>query len=331
VNRPAISSRERGAALLAMLLLVAIMGAIAAAAFEKIRLSTALAANGAALDQARAYAYGVEDLLTLRVDELIAENPEITTLAGDWAGPARPVALPGGGLAEGAVRDGGNCFNLNSLALGADPAALTPRPAGIAQFGGLMRALGIPAGVARRIADSAADWIDADREPAPHGAEDAAYTAGDPPYRPGNTLFAEVSELRAVAGMDSETYRRLRPYLCALPTTDLSPINVNTLLPGQAPLLAMLVPGAIGLGTAGAAIAQRPAGGWREQSAFWKTRALAGIAPPLDALGQVQLSTRWFALDLKVAVGGAEIEETALVDARFAPSRIAVRRWGKDD
>jgi general secretion pathway protein K len=330
-RRPPRPSRERGAALLAVLLLVAVMGAIAAAAFEKLRLSTALATNGASLDQARAYAVGIETLLTLRVDDLVADSPGMTTLAGGWNRAVRRIDLPGEGEAEGAISDGGNCFNLNSLAQGADPAALTARPAGIAQFTGLMNVLGLPGAPARRIAEAAADWVDSDHDPGPLGAEDAAYAGLDPPYRPGNTLFAEVSELRAVAGITPEIYARLRSFLCALPTTDLSPINVNTLLPDQAPLLAMLAPGGIRLGAARAAIAQRPAAGWKRQADFWSSRALAGVAPPLDALNQVQLNTRWFALDLKVAYGGAELNETALIDARLAPSRVAVRRWGTDE
>jgi general secretion pathway protein K len=194
-----------------------------------------------------------------------------------------------------------------------------------------MRVLGVSDGEARRIAEAAADWIDTDTMPLPAGAEDSAYAALDPAYRPGNTLFAEASELRAVAGMSPGLYRRLGPWLCALPTADLSPINVNTLLPGQEPLLAMLSPATISPNAARAAIAQRPAGGWTRQSDFWATPALRGVAPPLDALGQLQLSTRWFALDLRIEHGGAELEETALVDARLAPSRVAARRWGSDD
>jgi general secretion pathway protein K len=257
---PPVPGHERGAALLAVLLLVAVMGAIAAGAFEKLRLSTALASNAASLDQARAYAIGVESLLTLRVDDLIAKNPEVTTLDGGWNGAVRGVDLPGAGEADAAVSDGGNCFNLNSLAEGEDPTALSARPAGISQFVALMGALSIPDPQARRIADSAADWLDSDHQPAGGGAEDSEYAGLDPHYRPANTLFAEVSELRAIAGMDSETYARLRPFLCVLPSTEMSPININTLLPKQAPVLAMLVPGAIGLDSARRAIAQRPAG-----------------------------------------------------------------------
>ncbi len=326
-----VKSRERGAALLAVLLLVAVMGAIAVSVFEKLRLSTALAGNTASLDQARAYAVGIESLLSLRIDDIGAETPGLTTLEGDWNRVVRPIELPGGGQAEGSVSDGGNCFNLNSLAQGDDPAALKPRAAGIAQFAALMNVVGVPGVQARRIAEAAADWVDSDHEPGPLGAEDSAYAGLETPYRPGNTLFAEVSELRAVAGVTPEIYARLRPFLCALPATDLSPINVNTLMPDQAPVLAMLSPGGISLGSARAAIAQRPATGWKSQAEFWSTRAMAGIAPMPEAMGQILIDTRWFAIDLKVEFGGAELHETALVDARFAPSRVALRRWGKDE
>jgi general secretion pathway protein K len=269
-------------------------------------------------------------LLTLRVDDLGAAQPGMTTLEGNWNKVVRRIELPGAGDAEGAISDGGNCFNLNSLGQGENPAALRPRPAGIAQFSALLSVAGVPQAEARRIAESAADWVDSDHEPGRFGAEDAAYAGLVQPYRPGNTLFAEVSELRAVAGVTPALYARLRPFLCALPSSDLTSINVNTLMPDQAPVLAMLSPGRISLGTARAAIAQRPASGWKSVAEFWSTRAMAGVGPSAEA-AQAQLDTHWFALDLKVSYGGAELYETALVDARFAPSRIAVRRWGKDE
>jgi general secretion pathway protein K len=326
-----VPARERGAALLAVLLLVAVMGAIAAGAFERLRLSTALAMNSAALDQARAYAVGVETLLALRIDDMQAQDANVTTLAGDWNGSVRRIPLPGDGLAEGAISDGGNCFNLNSVVQGAVETGLVPRPAGIAQFAGLMQALGVGEGPAGSIAAAAADWADQDGETNPAGAEDAAYAGYQRPYRTGNTLFAEVSELRTVQGMTPELYATLRPYLCALPAADLSPINVNTLLPGQEPLLVMLAPGLITPERARTAIAIRPATGWQDMESFLRGSSLRIVNLPMDALGQVQLSTRWFALDLKVEFQGAELEETALIDARLMPSRVALRRWGSED
>lgn len=320
---------ERGAALLAVLLLVAVMGALAAIAFERLRLSTALAANHASIDQARAYAIGVETLLALRADDLVAESRDVTTLAGDWNGTLRRIPLPGDGLAEGTITDGGNCFNLNSLVQGAPPAALAPREQGVGQFVGLMRVLGVPDAQAQAIAAAAADWADSDGLAGPNGAEDSAYAGAERAYRPGNTLFAEPSELRAVAGVTPELYRQLRPFLCALPMTDLSPINVNTLLPRDAPLLAMLAPGRIAPETIRRAIARRPGAGWKTMEEF--QRALGGGDQGLDPANQLQLNTRWFALDLRIEFNGAELVETALVDARYMPSRVVVRRWGRDE
>jgi general secretion pathway protein K len=319
--------RERGAALLAVLLLVAVTGAIAAAAMEGLRLSRAVAANATALDQARAHADGVEQLALLTIDDRIAESPERTTLDGGWNGAVRRMPMPGGASAELRVRDGGNCFNLNSVVEGNPQTALVRRASGVSQFIGLMMALGTAEADARRIAEAAADWADSDTAPGPAGAEDEAYAAGPSPYRTGNTLFADPGEARALAGMSPDLYARLRPWLCTLPVSDLSPLNINTLTPEQAPLLAMLAPGQLGVERARRLIAARPSGGWTNQIEFWRLDAMRGLAVPLDTQLQPQLRTRWFALDVRVEVGDSEFSESALVDARLQPSRIVARSW----
>ena len=327
-----VPAGERGAALLTVLLLVAVMGAIAAVALERLRLSSALAINHAAIDQARAFAVGVETLLALRADDLVAESGEVTSLAGDWNGTLRRIPLPGNlGMAEGTIRDGGNCFNLNSVVQGEAPGMLAPRPQGLEQFAGLMRVLGIADAEARLIAAAAADWADSDAIVAAGGAEDAAYAGAERPYRPANTIFAEVSELRAVSGVGPKQYEALRPHLCALPTTDMSPINVNTLLPRDAPLLAMLAPGRFSPEQGRAAIGRRPSSGWKSMDEFLQSLGGGDDALGLDQTSQLQLNTRWFALDLRIEYQGAELIETALVDAREMPSRVVVRRWGRDE
>ncbi len=326
-----VPNGERGAALLTVLLLVAVMAALAAAALERLRLSTALAVNAAALDQARAYAIGVESLIALTVDDLIARSPERTTLAGGWNGQSRRIPMPDGGLVNAAVRDGGNCFNVNSVAEGQVPGALRARPIGVRQFEDLMRVLGIPQDQARRISEAAGDWVDSDGDRAPAGAEDPSYGAGAARYRTGNTLFAEASEVRALSGMTPEIYAQLRPWLCALPAAELSPININTLAVEQAPLLSMLSPGQIPIETARQVIASRPAAGWASLSDFYRTGSLIAVNLPLDVQLQPQLRTRWFQADLRVELDGAELAETALLDARVAPARVVARRWGQDE
>lgn len=319
--------REEGAALLAVLLLVAVTGAIAAAAMESLRLSRAVAANAAALDQGRAYADGVERLAILTIDDRILEDPERTP-GGPWNGATRHLSLPGGGAADVTLRDGGNCFNVNSVADGEGATGLVRRPSGVLEFIGLMMAQGVPEADARRIAEAAADWVDGDSAPGPGGAEDAAYAGGPAPYRTGNTLFADPGEVRALAGMNADIYRRIRPWLCALPTTDLSPININTLTPAQAPLIAMFAPGQLSLAQARRILERRPAGGWSTQIEFWRQDEMNRLAIPLDVQLQAQLKTGWFALDVRASVGDTVFREAVLVDARLQPSRIVARRWG---
>ena len=329
MRRSRTPARERGAALLAVLLLVAVTGAIAAAAMEKLRLSRAVATNSVALDQSRAYASGAEQLALLVIDDMILERPERTTLAGGWNGGVRRVPLPGGGgMAEARLRDGGNCFNLNSVAEGDPRERLARRNAGVLQFEGLMSLLGVPPAQARRIAAAAADWVDSDSLPGPGGAEDSVYASGPEPYRTANTLFADPGELRAVAGMTDEVYQRLRPWLCALPVAQLSPINLNTLLPEQAPLLAMLASDQLSIERARRVLASRPVNGWGNQIQFWQSEALREVTVPLDVQLQPQLKTEWFAIETRVTMLDSEFGEEVLVDARLQPLRIAARRWG---
>lgn len=322
-----VPRKESGAALLAVLLLVAVTGAIAASMVEGLRLSRAIAANAAARDQGRLFADGVEQLALLTIDDRILQSPERTTLAGGWNGGTRTVQLPGGGSAGVTVRDGGNCFNINSVVDGQPGRPLVRRPSGVGQFLGLMIALEVPETDARRIAEAAADWVDSDAVPGPGGAEDETYAAGPTPYRTGNTLFADPGEVRALAGMTPEVYARLRPWLCALPVNDLSPLNINTLSLEQAPLLAMLAPGQITPERARRVLAGRPAAGWSNQVEFWRIEAMSELNVPLDVQLQPQLKTNWFTLDVQVRLMESEYRETALVDARLQPSRIVQRRW----
>ncbi len=327
MKRGFLKSSEEGAALLAVLLLVAVTGAIAAAAMEKLRLSRSVAINAVALDQARAYAHGVEQIGMLIIDDLRSESPNRTTLAGGWNGGVRRVPLPNGGIAEARLRDGGNCFNVNSVAQGDAGAGLSRREAGVAQFAGLMTLLAVPEGEALRIAGAAADWVDSDTVPGPLGAEDSFYATAAKPYRAANTLFADIGELQVVAGMTPQIYDRINRWLCALPVAELSPINLNTLLPEQALLLAMLAPGQLSPEQAERILRSRPINGWANQIAFWRIESMNEVNVPLDVQLQPQLRTTWFAIDSRVEMMGSQFSESVLVDSRFQPSRIVQRRW----
>ncbi len=318
---------ERGAALLSVLMLVAVIAVIAALSLERMRIATRQSINLAAMDQARAYGFAAEALATIRIGDMIARDAAKTTLAGGWLGRDIPFPIDEG-TARATLTDGGNCFNVNSIVTGQSGQPLVARPTAISQFEALMVAIEIPSGDAAPIAVALADWVDSDSTPLPGGAEDASYGRATTPYRTANSMMADASEVRVLAGMTPAIYAKLRPWLCALPVTDLSPININTILREQAPLIAMLVPQRLDIGTVRRMIDARPQDGYGNAMIFWSLPALSGLTPSPEVIGQTQIKTRWFVLDLSVDLSGAELRETALIDGERAPARLVRRAYG---
>lgn len=313
---------ERGAALLTVLLLVAVIAVIAATALERVRVSTRLAANTVALDRARGFAYAAEAMAVQRVSALLARAGDRVTLAGDWSG--KPFGMPvAGGVATARVADGGNCFNLNGLVLRGPDGMLSANGLALVQFARLIRLLRIPDGAA--IAPAVADFIDSDDAALPGGAEDAAYRG----QRTAGTLLADPSELRAVRGVSDAAYRALRPWVCTLPVAQASVINVNTLLPEQAPLLAMLLPDTMGVDQARGLLMRRPALGYASTDSFWNAVSLGnGATPAMDSRAQTGVTTVWFRLAIDVTADGSDLHEQGLIDARRLPVRLVSRQWG---
>ncbi|MDZ3832778.1 MAG: type II secretion system minor pseudopilin GspK [Sphingopyxis sp.] len=329
--------QERGAALLSVLLLVAVMAVIAATALDRLTLATRIAGSAATVDQGRAYAFAAEEIALRRVGELVRRDAARLTLAGGWLGRDFTLPLPGG---EGRARlsDANNCFNLNSLVAETAPGRFSQRSGAVAQFTELMTLLGIDRGEAMAIAGAAADWIDSDSNDGPLGAEDGVYRAMQTSYLPANRPMVDVSELRAVRGVSAKIYARLKPWICALPVTEPVRLNVNTLAPEQAPLVAMLVPGQISTADARAALAARPADGYGSAVRFWQARSLERVKPSQDVAEQAGVNSRWLALTTQVTMGDGFLTAHSLIDANGGapaagqvPPVIVRRDWGEAD
>jgi general secretion pathway protein K len=309
-----VPGHEQGAALINVLVLVGVMAALSTGLFDRLRLARHLDGSRAMLEQARGAALAGETMLLARLP--------MATL------PARPFRLDTpAGAATAALVPGGNCFNLNSLAMG-PPERTVTRPLGVEQLARLLSLLEVPDAEAQRIAAATADWIDADQQPQPGGAEDPAYARAAIPYRTGGTLLAEVSEWRAVAGVTPAIFARARPHLCALPEAELSRPNINSLQGRDAVVLAAI----IGLPVASArdVIAARPPAGWASAADFWAQPLLAGRQGAADVLRQVDVRDRWVAFSLASAAAELPLEMTGLIDAGRPPARLVARRWGPD-
>jgi general secretion pathway protein K len=160
-------------------------------------------------------------------------NSNQVTLAQAWAQPTQPMPItpeddPEGepiGILQGALEDMQGRFNLNNLAhVLPQNGQIVQDPAPLQQFQRLLVAVGLEpkwAGIAR-------DWIDADDQPGePDGAEDSVYTSQTPPYRTGNWPMMSPSELMNMPGFGADRYRKIAPYVTALPTAT-AKINICT-------------------------------------------------------------------------------------------------------
>lgn len=325
--------RQEGVALLTVLLLVAVMSVLVIAMLDDIRFSLRRAGNAQAVAQAQWYALAAENLAMTRIEQLARRDPGVTTLAGDWNG--RSFLFPvDDGVIRAALSDATACFNLNSVVQGAGE-LYTRNDTGIAQYQALLQALDFPPAQATALSHALADWIDSDQQREGLGLEDSGYARGRNSYRTGATLLAEPSELRAIHGYSNAVYARLRPHVCALPGTALSPVNLNTLQDQDAPVLAMLTAGAIDTARARRVIASRPAQGWRSYDEFWRSPGLADAVPDNSVLDQVALNSRYFRLHAEVDSGPAQVVLSALIEHRAdlpdAPARLLSRRWSSEE
>ena len=178
---------ERGAALLSVLLMVAVLAVIAATTLDRLSLSSKLSANGNVLAQARMFTYATEAIAAARIEDLVARDVAQTTLTGDWLGKVQTIPIPIGS-ARASVRDAGNCFNLNSLVTEIDGRYLASAT-GQDQMTSLLVVLGTNENAARVIAAAAADWADSDIMPLPNGVEDDGYLSTATPYFTANRLY----------------------------------------------------------------------------------------------------------------------------------------------
>lgn len=319
---------ERGVALLTTLLLVAVMAMIAVAVLDDIRFAIRRASNTESLAQAQLYAVGAEALAKSRLESVLARRSGYVTLQGGWSG--LPLVYP---IEHGAIHmrliDRGACFNLNSVVSG-EPDSYAVNPTGAAQFRQLLIALALPEAEAERLSDALVDWIDSDSVARPSGAEDEAYRRGAPPYRTSGDLLAEETELRAIQGFTPEVYDKIRPFVCALPIPQLTVVNVNTMLPADAPVLNAVYLGRLPVESARQVIARRPPDGWPSQTAFLQEPLLErsvreeGASP----IQQLEIRSRFFVLEGTVELAGFFLPYSGLLEASPSGALVtSVRRW----
>ncbi len=228
-------SRQRGAALVTTLLIVALITVTVTSMTTRQQLSIQKASNRQVQSQLHNLASAGEQfaIAVLNRDRREGDRNNSDSTEDYWAESLPPVPVDGATV-EGCVIDLQGKFNLNNLV---SIEGTTDQ----LEFEGLQRLLRALS-IDTLKAESILDWIDPNIDTTgTDGAEDDFYTGQVPPYRAANGPMVSPTELMLVKGFrvtdegGLDDYDTLLPHISTLPTG--TAINVNT---ASAPVLASL-------------------------------------------------------------------------------------------
>lgn len=336
--------KEKGAALIIVMLVVALVAVLAVTMSGRLQMSVLRTSNFQQAEQAYWYWLSAEEVVKDLLQEEMSENDNIATREQQWyitgdSGARFPVP---DGTISGRIRDLHSCFNLNALRVNGDGQQdlLTRRRA---QFRLLLAAANpdIDAYTVDVVTDSLVDWLDSDSDIiTSYGAEDSDYQSLRVPYKAANNLLAHVSELRLIRGVTADIYNNLLPYVCVIPRTTTLSININTLADDAGPLLHAITVGAVDLGGAQSALESRDLEGFDSFEEARNSSVLSNIAtaqlrpnfgggpvsagaPMLGtALDDIGVSSEYFELNTEVVYGDLTFRGTSQL--RITPEQVRV-------
>jgi len=301
--------RQRGVALISILLIVAMVTALMYHLMTRQALVVAQTRQVIRADQSLSYALGAEAYARqiLFDDWNRPAGRALDTLTEAWAVPSVPFDIEAGTL-ELSIEDLDRRFNLNSLAGQGVTKNLT-------RLKTLLGALGLDPVVA----ETWRDWVDSDADATGFGAEDAVYLVATPPFRTANQLAASTSELEPLRLLDVDQLARLLPYVATLPTTMLK-INVNT---ADAPTLEALSPRVAPGQTQSLVESDRH---------YEDVSALIAEVPELsDGVDAMTVVSSYFEIHARAEIDGFRTELTSVIHRDPTTGRITLvsRDFGK--
>jgi len=208
--------------MLVAILLVALGTILAAAIAYESAMSARRSTATFSFDEALLVDEGAEALAAYGLRAIRQQDKTGTiNMAQPWVQPVGPVEVVPGVTLEASLEDLQGRFNLNSLVL--SDGTGQPDPQAVQIFQRLLQLVGVEP----KWADLLVDWIDPNNQPLPDGAEDNAYLSQDPPYLTANLYITSTTELLALPGFGADRFRKIAPYVVALPPT-VTQVNICT-------------------------------------------------------------------------------------------------------
>ncbi|BAJ04165.1 type II secretion system minor pseudopilin GspK [Shewanella violacea] len=327
-----LPAKQRGVALIVVLLIVAMVAIIATNINSRNQLSVRRTLNLAEYNQAYWYAISAEELAKKVLKQDFEDSDDNRVHLQQYWAQADVVFPAENGEIGGTISDLKSCFNLNALSAKSEKGAggSQPKlPLAAVQYKGLLVALGMDDFGAERLTHTLKDYIDEDSTASPFGAEDADYESRAVPYRAANTLMSHRSELRAVLGYTQNIYLKLLPYICVIPGVKTQVLNVNTIKVEQAALLAGMFANKISVGEAESIINQRPADGFEKIDDFTNISSISSLIAANEALkSSFDIKSKYFKLDAGAKVENANFRLESVLRVDGTKIEVLTRQFG---
>ncbi|MED5643876.1 type II secretion system minor pseudopilin GspK [Enterobacter bugandensis] len=292
--------KQKGVALLVVLILLVMMSALAAKISQQFCRNLQKTHYQVSQQQLRWAMQAQEKVVKDRLQTDATGENKALNLDGDWHQPLETRGEDYTVVSQ--VEDAQDCFNVNNLLAaekipqGQNAPAVPEKPRNEQIVEQILTESGISHTTAEEVYQQLVDYLDGDATTAKDGAESDAWAGVVPARQPANQMMRTIAEIKQLPAFPVAAYPKVSKLLCALPDSA-SKVDVNTLKPEQAALLAALFPGKLMEDDAVRLIDSRPETGWENMETF--SKALEQTFPQLkDDLPQVaellSISSRYF-------------------------------------
>ncbi|EMW6578714.1 MULTISPECIES: type II secretion system minor pseudopilin GspK [Enterobacter] len=292
--------KQKGVALLVVLILLVMMSALAAKISQQFCRNLQKTHYQVSQQQLRWAMQAQEKVVKDRLQTDATGENKALNLDGDWHQPLETRGEDYTVVSQ--VEDAQDCFNVNNLLAaekipqGQNAPAVPEKPRNEQIVEQILTESGISHTTAEEVYQQLVDYLDGDATTAKDGAESDAWAGVLPARQPANQMMRTIAEIKQLPAFPVAAYPKVSKLLCALPNSA-SKVDVNTLKPEQAALLAALFPGKLTEDDAVRLIDSRPETGWENMETF--SKALEQTFPQLkDDLPQVaellSISSRYF-------------------------------------
>lgn len=292
--------QQRGVALLVVLILLVMMSALAAKISQQFCRNLQKTHYQVSQQQLRWAMQAQEKVVKDRLQNDASGESKPLDPDGDWHQQLETQGDDYTVVSQ--VEDAQDCFNVNNLLaaekISQDPTApaVPEKPLKARIVEQILTDSGVSQTAAEDVYLQLVDYLDGDTTTVKEGAEADAWAGVVPARQPANQMMRTIAEIKLLPAFPASAYPKVSKLLCALPDSA-SKVDVNTLKPEQAPLLAAMFPGKMTSDDAVRLIDSRPETGWESMETF--SKALEHAFPQLkedlpQVAEQFAINSRYF-------------------------------------